>query len=321
MTNYMRAKTMAVSKIGIIGLGKIGSSYAHALVQGRLMDELVLIDLDFECALALAQELCFAPFISGGKRNLPRIYAGHWKDMADADLIVIAAGEGRGCREKENQERNIAIYKAIFSKLSLARYDFSGVVVIAFDVNGVLQLVADRYSGLSKEKIIGCGAVMQTLYLQHLAGELTGVGEEELFLPVIGDGGMRGECFPLWSLARISHRLLHDVDERYVSLFQQKNLFTKVEEALSAIIEGAGCLRYAVVDALLHISDAVLRNRERVLTVSSIVDGEYGCTGCFSLPAVVGREGRKIVEETINEDELRRLLILVERQKNGLPEV
>ncbi|HKY03803.1 MAG TPA: hypothetical protein VJQ56_02880 [Blastocatellia bacterium] len=53
---------------------------------------------------------------------------------------------------------------------------------------------------------------------------------------------------------------------------------------------GAAC--YAVAAGLMRIVEAILRNRNTVLSVSSLIDGYYDLSDvCLSLPAVINRNG------------------------------
>ncbi len=302
---------------GIIGLGRIGSAYAHALVQSGAVDELVLIDLNFELALGLAEELAFAPYRCGRERVV-KVSAGHWREMADADIIVIAAGTGgRAARVAEimPQKRDIAIYRAIFAKLALGSSDFPGVVVIAFDPTGILQLVAGSCSGLPKSRILGCGTVMQTFRLQSLCRELLREKYEEFCVPVAGSGD---ECFPLWSQASINGLpLMTLIDRGEITVYQLEMLFSKMESSFADIVRAKGWLSYLVADALLYISRAVLQNKAALLTVSSLMEG-YDCAECcLSAPIIVNARGGRIIACDISKEERQRLVAIAKAQEKS----
>ena len=66
-----------------------GMSYAYALLNQNLCDELVLIDIDKKRAEGEAMDLNHGVAFSGGNME---IYAGQYKDCGDADLVVLTAG-------------------------------------------------------------------------------------------------------------------------------------------------------------------------------------------------------------------------------------
>jgi L-lactate dehydrogenase len=58
--------------------------------------------------------------------------------------------------------------------------------------------------------------------------------------------------------------------------------------------------------ALVRIVRSILRNERSVLTVSTVLAGEYGLRDiCLSVPCIVGRNGiERVVEGKLSEEEL-----------------
>jgi L-lactate dehydrogenase len=71
------------------------------------------------------------------------------------------------------------------------------------------------------------------------------------------------------------------------------------------IIDYKGATYFAVGLALVRIVGAILRNERSVLTVSSLLEGEYGLSNvCLSLPCIVSELGVKcIIESELTADE------------------
>src|SRR5262249_37891942 len=75
-------------KVGLVGTGMVGSSFAYALMQHGLATELVLVDKDRARAEGEAMDLNHGlPFV----RPL-RIAAGDYADLARCEIVVITAG-------------------------------------------------------------------------------------------------------------------------------------------------------------------------------------------------------------------------------------
>ena len=85
-------------KIVLIGTGMVGMSYAYALLNQNLCDELVLIDINKKRAEGEAMDLNHGVAFSGGNME---IYAGEYTDCCNADLVVLTAG----LPQKEGQKR------------------------------------------------------------------------------------------------------------------------------------------------------------------------------------------------------------------------
>jgi L-lactate dehydrogenase len=71
--------------------------------------------------------------------------------------------------------------------------------------------------------------------------------------------------------------------------------------------KGATC--FAVALALVRIAAAILRGQNSVLTVSTMLDGEFGVRGvCLSVPCIVSAQGvAKILKSPLPEQELAAL--------------
>lgn len=78
-------------KVILIGTGMVGMSYAYALLNQNACDELVLLDIDRQRAEGEAMDLNHGLAFSGSHM---KIYAGDYRDCANADIVVICAGCG-----------------------------------------------------------------------------------------------------------------------------------------------------------------------------------------------------------------------------------
>jgi L-lactate dehydrogenase len=79
----------------------------------------------------------------------------------------------------------------------------------------------------------------------------------------------------------------------------------EVKDSAYHIIGYKGATWFAVGLALTRIAAAVLRNQHSVLTVSSVLDGEYGLHGLsLGVPCIVSRKGvERVLQATLPPDE------------------
>ena len=86
-------------KVILVGDGAVGSSYAFALVNQGIAQELGIIEIPqlFEKAVGDALDLSHALAFTSPKK----IYAAKYEDCADADLVVITAGNIAGVNLEE----------------------------------------------------------------------------------------------------------------------------------------------------------------------------------------------------------------------------
>ena len=75
------------------------------------------------------------------------------------------------------------------------------------------------------------------------------------------------------------------------------------------IIEKKGATYYAIALAVKRIIECIIGNEKSILTVSSMLDGQYGISDmCLAVPTIVTSEGaEKIIEIPLNDEETRGL--------------
>ncbi|MDY5997722.1 MAG: L-lactate dehydrogenase, partial [Erysipelotrichaceae bacterium] len=76
-------------KVVLVGCGMVGMSFAYALLNQNICEELVLIDLDKKKTVGEAMDLNHG--LAFAKGNM-QIYSGEYSDCHDATLVVICAG-------------------------------------------------------------------------------------------------------------------------------------------------------------------------------------------------------------------------------------
>ncbi len=291
MTNAPSRRT----KVGLVGTGMVGASFAYALMQRGAANELVLIDANQGRAEAEAQDLNHGlPFV-----RPMRIWAGDYADLAGAAVTVVTAGAAQKQGETRLQllERNAGIFKQIIPQI--VQHNPDGVILIASNPVDIMTYLSLQMSGLPPERVIGSGTILDTARFRTLLGEHYTVDPRSVHAYIVGEHG--DSEVPLWSLANIAGVRLQDfrsaTGEGYDEAALQR-IFQNTRDAAYSIIERKGATYYAIGLGLLAIVEALLRDQHTVLTVSSLLTGQYGVNDiCVSLPSIVGARG---VEEVLN---------------------
>ncbi|GAG13361.1 unnamed protein product, partial [marine sediment metagenome] len=114
-------------KVAVVGAGRVGSTFAYALLLSGLVGEIVLIDVDRKRAEGEAMDLNHAMPLS----HTTRIWAGDYPDCAGADVIVIAAGTAQrpGETRLDLVKRNAAIFQTIIPRI--AAHNQMGILLVA----------------------------------------------------------------------------------------------------------------------------------------------------------------------------------------------
>ena len=293
-------------KIVLIGTGMVGMSYAYALLNQNLCDELVLIDINKKRAEGEAMDLNHGVAFSGGNME---IYAGEYTDCCNADLVVLTAG----LPQKEGQNRldllkeNRKIFETILQ--SVLENGFHGIFLVATNPVDIMTRIVYEISDFPPEKVIGTGTALDTARLRYLLGEKFMIDPRNMHAYVMGEHG-DSEFVP-WSQAMMTTKPIFDLcGETAGGHFQELlELEEEVRMAAYKIIEAKKATYYGIGMAMARITKAIFGNEYSVLTVSAHLQGEYGENGIYiGIPCVVNRMGiQRIVELPLGSEEKQRL--------------
>ncbi|WP_066257622.1 L-lactate dehydrogenase [Neobacillus drentensis] len=291
-----------VNRVALIGTGFVGSSYAFALLNQGITEELVLIDLNKEKAEGDAMDLNHGlPF----SPSRTKIWFGSYQDCSEADLVVITAGANQkpGETRLDLVEKNTKIFKGIVEEIMASGFD--GIFLVATNPVDILTYAVWKFSGLPKERVIGSGTILDTARFRFLLGDYFDVDTRNVHAYIIGEHG--DTELPVWSHADIAGTSISEWSKNKAG-FKQSDLdqiFLNVRDAAYHIIERKGATYYGIAMGLVRLTKAILENENSVLTVSAYLDGEYGQNDIFiGVPAVVNREGvRQVVELKLDDEE------------------
>lgn len=307
-------------KIVLIGTGMVGMSYAYALLNQNLCDELVLIDINKKRAEGEAMDLNHGVAFSGGNME---IYAGEYTDCCNADLVVLTAG----LPQKEGQNRldllkeNRKIFERILQ--SVLENGFHGILLVATNPVDIMTRIVYEISDFPPEKVIGTGTALDTARLRYLLGEKFMIDPRNMHAYVMGEHG-DSEFVP-WSQAMMTTKPIFDLCGETEGCHFQELLELEEEVRMAAykIIEAKKATYYGIGMAMARITKAIFGNEYSVLTVSAHLQGEYGENGIYiGIPCVVNRMGiQRIVELPLGSEEKQRLHSSCETLENTYREI
>lgn len=307
-------------KIVLIGTGMVGMSYAYALLNQNLCDELVLIDINKKRAEGEAMDLNHGVAFSGGNME---IYAGEYTDCCNADLVVLTAG----LSQKEGQNRldllkeNRKIFETILQ--SVLENGFHGIFLVATNPVDIMTRIVYEISDFPPEKVIGTGTALDTARLRYLLGEKFMIDPRNMHAYVMGEHG-DSEFVP-WSQAMMTTKPIFDLCGETEGCHFQELLELEEEVRMAAykIIEAKKATYYGIGMAMARITKAIFGNEYSVLTVSAHLQGEYGENGIYiGIPCVVNRMGiQRIVELPLGSEEKQRLHSSCETLENTYREI
>ncbi|MFA6104588.1 MAG: L-lactate dehydrogenase [Victivallaceae bacterium] len=291
-------------KVVIVGAGDVGASFAYALLQSGTAESIVLVDARHEQAKGQALDLAHGlPFVPAAV-----VRAGSPDDYADAAVIVITAG----AKQKPGESRldllrkNAGILKQIVDEI--AARESQAVIVVASNPVDLLTYFALKQTGWTRNRIIGSGTVLDSARFRHLLSMHCGVDVKNVHAYILGEHG--DSEVPAWSMTHLAGMSMEDycpACRKCSDWMRERDMIVaEVRDSAYNIIEAKGSTCYAIGLALVRIVGAILRNEHSVLTVSTLLDGEYGLNDvCLSVPCIVSQSGvERIIEGKLANEEM-----------------
>ncbi len=276
-------------KVGIIGAGMVGSTAGYAIALSGAASTIVLVDMNADLAHAQAEDIRHAvPFASSST-----VLSGDYSDLAGASIVIIAAGVGQKPGETRIQllSRNAAVFDTVIG--NVFKHAPDALLLIASNPVDIMTHVATRLSGLPASRVIGSGTILDTARFRTLLGNHLGISPHSVHANVLGEHG-DSEVLAWSSAVAGSVPLSSFAAQRNVPLTEalRNEIDDNVRNAAYRIIAGKGSTYYGIGAGLARIVDAVNRDEQTVLSVSSITPEIEGVTDvALSLPRIVGARG------------------------------
>ena len=279
-------------KAAVVGVGYVGAATAFALAQSELFSELALINRNHDRAVAEALDISHGlPFA-----RPMRLYAGDWPDLEGASVVLIAAGASQveGQTRLDLARGNVEVFRELIPRI--VRHAPEAVLLVLSNPVDVLTYVFNKVTDVPESHIIGTGTLLDTARLRSRLADYLNVSQKNVHAYVLGEHG--DSSFVPWSIAQISNvpigqyqQLLSGSNEITMSL-DYENIEQYMRTSGGKIIGRKGATFYAIAMSVCHICDCIFSNANEILTLSSLMHGEYGVEDvCLSVPTVLNGSG------------------------------
>ena len=311
---------MLRGKIVVVGAGFVGSTTAYTIMLDGFFREIVLIDVNKDKAdgdaLDMAHGTSFLKPVS--------VYSVDWKDCAGADIVVITAGVNQKVGETRIDllKRNTEIFKSIVENV-MKHAPTDVILLTVTNPVDILTYVTYKLSGLPKQQIIGSGTVLDTSRLKYLISKHTGIDARYCHTYIIGEHG--DSEVAAWSITNIAGMSMKSFFEHYGKCTDEdlQAMYSEVKNSAYEIIQKKGATYYAIATAVARIVECISGGENSVLTISSVLNGEYGIEDIsLSVPTQVSGYGvERILDVPFNEIELQGLRNSAKTLKDSLKSI
>lgn len=295
---------MEARKVGIIGLGNVGSHCALSLVIRGIVDELVLVDIDRQKAVSERQDLMDC--VSYLPHNI-RISVGDYQDLADADIVVIAlANKQRNFVHDRLNEYQYNIHEIEDVIPKIVNAGFNGIFLSITNPCDVIAYKVRELSGFPASRVIGTGTALDSSRLRTVLGDLTGINPKSIQAYTMGEHG-NSQMIP-WSqvtFSTISYDTWKQKSFPLVKKIDEEKVLEEVRNAAWVVYQGKQCTDFAIGQVLSEVVQTIYRDEHTILPLSTLLSGQYGVDNVYaSTPCQLGRNGiEQVFEVELTEKE------------------
>ncbi|MCZ6149736.1 hypothetical protein O6B96_01530 [Campylobacter ureolyticus] len=171
-------------KVGIIGVGNIGSNIASLLISKDLASEILLIDINEKLALGKMLDLSTLSVILD--KNIKINSTLDYSKLKDFDIVVITAGITR--KEGQSREELAKINASIVGETSkkIAEFSPNAIIVIVTNPLDLMVYACYKNSGFNKNKIIGMAGELDSARAKLNLAKLKNISPTSAKINVFG---------------------------------------------------------------------------------------------------------------------------------------
>lgn len=277
-------------KVAIVGCGLVGSTTAFSLVTQGVCDEVMLIDINKE--RAYGEMLDMRDSIEYLNRNV-KVKTGTYAECGDMDIIVITAGAPpkQGQTRLDTLEMSAKIAKSIVEPIMKSGFD--GIFIAISNPVDIIAHYIYELSGLPKNQVIGTGTAIDSARLQNMIAQTVNADPRSVHAYSMGEHG-DSQMVP-WSTVTIAGKPFYDViadNKELVGDVDLDELVYRTTQEGWEIFNRKGTTYYGIATACVGVIKAILNDENRIIPVSTLLEGEYGERDVYAgVPTVLNRSG------------------------------
>ncbi len=286
-------------KVGIIGVGNVGSTLAYTLASKGICASIILRDIRENIVQAMALDISQAA--NAAKSHTVVSAAESGEDLKDCDVVVITAGLPRtpGMSRDDLLVTNAKIMQSVMDDVKT--YASDAIIVIVSNPLDAMVYTALKISGFPREQIVGMAGILDSARMSHFILDKLGYGAGQIESSVMGGHG--DDMVPLPNFSTVAGVPLSEVLPKE----DIEDIVTKTRNGGLQIVKllETGSAYYAPAHATSLMVEAILHNKKKIYPCAVLLDGEYGYKDIVSgVPVMLGSKGvEKIIELNLNDEQ------------------
>ena len=237
--------------------------------------------------------------------------------MQGSELVIVTAGISRkpGMTRIDLMNTNAQIIRSVAKEV--AKYASDATLMIVTNPVDVMTYISFQETGFPRNQLFGMGNILDSMrFRTYIANEL-GVSREDARALVIGEHG--DSMVPLVEYASVSGIPIKNL----LSSQQIEKIVNQTITSGADVIKLKGSTDIAPGTVIAITADAVLTGRNRVMSVSTCLDGEYGQSDVsIGVPVILGKCGvERMIELDLTEQTREQFIRSVAAVKNAITQL
>jgi malate dehydrogenase len=307
---------MKRKKISIIGAGFVGATAAHWAAEKELGD-VVLVDILEGIPQGKALDLFQAAPVEGFDARVTG--SNGYDETKDSSVVIVTSGVPRkpGMSREDLLEINKKIIESVVTQV--VERSPQAVLIMVTNPLDTMTYLAFKKSGFPKQRVMGMAGILDTARFKAFIAMELGVSVEDIQALLLGGHG--DEMVPLPRYTTISGIPL----SQFLPKETIDRLVDRTRKGGGEIVNllKTGSAFYAPSAAAIQMTEAILKDKKRILPCCVYLDGEYGLKDIyFGVPVKLGAGGvEAVIELQLNEEEKKLVAKSAESVKKSITEL
>lgn len=290
---------MENKKVGIIGVGNVGSTLAYALATKGICSSIVLKDIRENIVEAMALDISQASNAASSHTKVSAAKSG--EDLENCEVIVITAGIPRkpGMSRDDLLLTNAKIMQSVLE--DIIKYAPESKLVIVSNPLDAMVYTALKVTGFPREQVIGMAGILDSARMSHFIQEKLGYGAGQIESSVMGGHG--DDMVPLANYSTVAGVPITELlDNEDIN-----DIVTKTKNGGLQIVKllETGSAYYAPAHSTSLIVEAILYDTKKIYPCSVMLESEYEYTNVVGgVPIMIGANGvEKVMQLKLDEEQ------------------
>jgi malate dehydrogenase len=278
-------------QVTIVGAGKVGSTTAQRIAEKDLAD-IFLLDVVAGLPQGIALDLTEAKGLETHDRRI--IGTNDYKDTTGSDIIIITAGLAR--KPGMSRDDLIQVNAKIVTEAARRSLEHSpnAIIIVITNPLDVMTYLVWHVTALPKQRVMGMAGVLDSYRLAAFIAMELGISTADVRAMVLGGHGDLMLPLPRYCTASgvpITELMDGETIDRLVE--RTRNGGAEIVKLLQT-----GGAYFAPASSAFVMTEAILRDRSRILPTATYLDGEYGLRDIFlGVPCRLGCRGIESILE------------------------